>query len=477
MSDHTSLAFLRSGAPWPPSEDQERMQLYQENEWLYDGKGRRVFQDLVRYLQEDNQTTMVLLLNWFRRLSKLWADLAVGAPPEFKPGDGQDEVAGALKDIVKLNRLPGMSWKSVVDVSRFGVSPLKVRYDGRQKRGVIETVHPKLWYPVVAADNAEAYEAHVIAYTFQDVYTGDPYTGRKREWLRAEIHEPGLITNRLFEVSGGRIGKEYDLAFLDRFKDVAETYETGLDGMLVFPVFNSATTSRREYDDYTDLVSILREINSRINQISRVLDKHTDPAIAGPKDLDELDEVTGQTMMRMGGKYFGLEPDTTSEKQKDLRYIEFNSALEGQYRELDVLLSYLYNLSETSPTLFGDMKAGLAESGSALRRLLMAPLIKTTRLRTALGAELEAAIIAASQLEVNAGKAGAKLIEDVTINWRDILPEDSKERAEIAATRVRSGTQSRKSAVMVLDHCSDEAADEEVGRILGDRAEDAKTLL
>lgn len=472
MSDHTSLAFLSPGSPWPPTEDLERLQLYQENEWLYDGKGRLVFQDLVRFLQEDNQTTMVLLLNWFRRLSKLWADLAVGSPPEFKPGDGQDEAAGPLKDIVKLNRLPGMAWKSTVDVSRFGVSPLKVRYDGRQKRGVIETVHPKLWFPVVSSDNAEAFTAHVIAYTFQDVYTGDPYTGRKREWLRAEIHEPGRITNRLWEISGGRIGKEYDLHFLDRFVDVKEEYDTGIDGMLVFPVFNSATTSKREYDDYTDLVSILREINSRINQISRVLDKHTDPNIVGPKDLDEVDEETGQTQMRMGGRYFGLE-----ENERDLAYLEFNSALEGQYKELEILLGYLYNLSETSPTLFGDMKAGLAESGSALRRLLMAPLIKTTRLRTALGAELEAAITAASQLEVNAGKSGAVLIEDVVINWRDILPEDNLERANIAATRVRSGTQSRKSAVMTLDHCSAEAADEEVGRILEDKAEDAKALL
>ncbi|MGI1692105.1 hypothetical protein [Thermoanaerobacter uzonensis] len=44
-------------------------------------------------------------------------------------------------------------------------------------------------------------------------------------------------------------------------------------------------------------------------------------------------------------------------------------------------MEQMYILSNTTTAAFGQLKSGLAESGSALRRLMMAPLTKVNRVR------------------------------------------------------------------------------------------------
>lgn len=62
------------------------------------------------------------------------------------------------------------------------------------------------------------------------------------------------------------------------------TTPTGLNDFAVLHVPNT-TTSRSLYgmDDYTDIDSIVSELEVRIDQIARVLDKHTDPTMQGPR--------------------------------------------------------------------------------------------------------------------------------------------------------------------------------------------------
>ena len=49
-------------------------------------------------------------------------------------------------------------------------------------------------------------------------------------------------------------------------------------------------TSDRVYgiDDYTDLDSIVSEIEVRISQISKILDKHAEPSMQGPETALQL---------------------------------------------------------------------------------------------------------------------------------------------------------------------------------------------
>ena len=57
-------------------------------------------------------------------------------------------------------------------------------------------------------------------------------------------------------------------------------------------------------------------------------------------------------------------------------YVTWDGQLEAAFKQIDLLMEQLYILSETSAAAFGQLKAGLAESGTALRRLMMAPLAK-----------------------------------------------------------------------------------------------------
>ena len=72
---------------------------------------------------------------------------------------------------------------------RYGTGVYKIRFN---QIGIIEIINPKYWYPIVSPDNATEIIAHVLAWEFKE---------KEVDYVRAEIHEKGRITNRLFEVA------------------------------------------------------------------------------------------------------------------------------------------------------------------------------------------------------------------------------------------------------------------------------------
>ena len=126
------------------------------------------------------------------------------------------------------------------------------------------------------------------------------FAERRLKRLKVEIHERGRITTSVYDITSGSIsgivGEE-------------EVRETGVDDFLVVPVFNLSTSDRLTgLDDYSDLDSIVQELETRVAQISRILDKHADPNLAGPDTALEQDPKTGEVIFRGGGKYFPLGP-------------------------------------------------------------------------------------------------------------------------------------------------------------------------
>lgn len=122
-------------------------------------------------------------------------------------------------------------------------------------------------------------------------------------------------------------------------------------------------------------------------------------------------------------------------------------------------------MSETSPAAFGQLKQGLAESGSALKRLMQAPLAKASRIRMRFDPALREVLKLASRLEVVANMQDAVELEDVSIAWRDGLPDDEMEQTQIMATQVSSGIRSRESAVQILQDLEGDALQDELVRI------------
>ncbi|NLL02627.1 MAG: phage portal protein, partial [Mollicutes bacterium] len=222
--------------------------------------------------------------------------------------------------------------------------------------------------------------------------------------------------------------------------------------------------------------TIIQELEVRLAQISRILDKHPDPNMYGPETALEQNPHTGEWSIKGGGKFF-----TVGQEEKPPGYVTWDGQLDAAFKQIDLLLEQLYILSETSPAAFGQLKPGLAESGSALRRLMMAPLAKTNRIRLRFDPALKRVLKLTSELEAAQGMANAVKLEEVHIDWQDGLPDDDTEITQIEAIRYNAGLTSLESALRRLDGLEGDALQEEIGRIKaeqeGARAEPPRIML
>jgi len=448
----TNLDFLSPGQPWPPESEADRLKKYQANRLLFEGEHDKVFKDWIRLLREDKRATLELILNWHKRLSTLWANLLLGEPPRISAGDKDSQEQTEVDHLINDNRFVKRAYEVALDVSRFGDGLIKVRYD---EKSIIEGQTPLVWFPVVAKDNVKDIVAHVLAWTYDDISPLPAGVGsRKQQYLKAEIHEKGKITTRVYKLinQGQKIGN---------LVEDEKVEQTGVNDFLVVQVSNLITTDRATgFDDYSDLDGIIQELEIRVAQISRILDKHSDPNMYGPDSALEVDPLTGQTTFRSGGKYFPLTPE-----ENPPGYITWDGQLEASFREIDVLMEQLYFISETSPAAFGQLKSGLAESGSALRRLMMAPLAKVSRIRMEFDPAVKKALQLAAALEVAQGFKGAVKLDNIHIVWFDGLPQDDTEQTQIEVQRKGAGLSSLESSLRRLDGLEGEALQQEIDRI------------
>ncbi len=448
----TNLNFLNVGAPWPPPSELERVTLYKQNRDLFEGKHDKVFKDWIRLLRDDQQATLEVILNWPKRLSTLFADLLLGEPPQVEAGDEGSKEQDAVTRLIELNNLFNTAYEVALDVSRFGVGLFKIRHD---ERAIVEAQTPLVWYPVVQPDNVKDVTAHVLGWDYEEEEQAI-WGAKKQRYLKLEIHEKGRITTRLHKLAAGNIAGLVEESIV----------QTGVDDFLVVPVFNLSTSDRLTgLDDYSDLDSIVQELEIRMAQISRILDKHADPNMCGPDSALEQDPQSGQWTFRGGGKYFPV-----GQGEQAPAYVTWEGQLDAAFKEIEVLMEQFYALSETSAAAFGQLKAGLAESGSALRRLMMAPLAKVNRIRLRFDPAMKNVLMLASELEVVQGVRDAVKLEEIHITWQDGLPDDDAEETQIESTRYTAGLTSLESALMRLDGLSGEALQAEIDRIKAERA-------
>lgn len=436
----TNLDFLSPGQQWPPPAEEERLRKYEQNRLLWEGRHELVFKAAFqRLLREEDRMSIEFVLNWPRRLSTLWADLLLGEPPTVSVGEADSPEQQTVDRLIEENDFWNTAYEGVIDISRYGTGVFKVRYDGR---GIIEAIPPSLWFPVFDPDNIKAVTAHVIGWTFGD---------DKKRRLKVEIHTPGYIEHREYAMKGDSI---------DSLLQEAVVEATGVEYPLIRPVHNlSATDNPFGADDYSDLDSIIAEVEVRIAQISRILDKHSDPNMYGDEAALEQDEM-GNWVFKGGGKFFPVSQGGVTPG-----YVTWDGQLEAQFKTLDWLMQQFYSLSETSPAAFGKLEQGLAESGSALKRLMLAPLAKVNRLRMRLDPALKDVLWFAAELERAQNMPGAVQLGDISIMWNDGLPDDPREETELTVQQVDAGLMSQETAIKRLHRLEGEQLEEEVARI------------
>jgi len=370
-------------------------------------------------------------LNFHKLLSRLWSDLVCGEIPGVNCEDKAQ--LDALKRIIQDNLLWLNTQDGIIDFSKNGTNVLKIRFDGY---GIIENVPPKYWFPVVAISNIKQIKAHIIAYTFQD-----PAEKRKEiSYLKVEIHRPPkeedtstsyVIEHRLYRLKKCKIDSQLPLNTFPEFAALESIEETGLDDFDVIDIENKPETDQLiGTDDYTDISSLIQEIEIRYAQIFRIEDKFADPSMYGPP-VEEQDPRDGEFRVQGGSRYY-----TVNEGQAPPGVIDGRGPPVTSYTTIAELMQRLYEISETCKVAFDASLAGSALSGTALRLMMARPLARAGGIKLRYDANLKLAIKLCSQMEVFHGLEGATEVQNFTIDWKDGLPDDPNEEARRESTLV-----------------------------------------
>jgi hypothetical protein len=417
----TNLNFLSTGKPWPVDDLDTKLRLesYEKNKLLFEGHHSSVFRDLNRLLREDESSVLAFSLNWHKRLTTTFANMLWGETPNISTSTSDQY----LKSLIEYNDFYNVGYEVTLDALRYSPGIIKIGFDG--ERATIESQNPAFWYPVVNPDNIKKIQYHVLAWTFEEV----DWEGKKTTFLRAEIHSKGKIENKLFQLENGKIGKQIKpISSHTRYKTLKDEQNTGVNDFLIIPIFNLQTSDNPfGQSDYEDINSLIEQLELRICQITRILNRHSLPNMAGPESCLSTDPDTGEMIFISGNKYWPLESGEAPPV-----YITWDGKLDSAFRQMEFLLDQLYALSETSSILYGDSgKLQRADSSAALKRLLISTLSKINRLKLSIDPKMKKALKIASQIEVLKKVPDAVELTDIKIGWRDGLPEDPKEIAEI----------------------------------------------
>lgn len=442
----TNLDCLNPGAIWPIQSEADRFDKYEHNLKLFNGKHaieyEENFKRIERIIGNFNELiSYPVIINYQKLITLKTVDLMLGEEPKI---EHEDELT--INELKHDNNINNLAYKVAIDVSRYGDGLFYI-YRDENGKGRISFTQPSLWIPVVDPLDFNKVNYHLLSYV-QEINTGN----QKQKLLTVQIHSKGSYEQRVYKLKGDTFGTIIgDLLS-------SEIFDTGLDDFAIIHVPNLQTTDTiYGHDDYTDVDSIISEILVRIGQISRILDKHASPSMQGSISALEQDPATGEWKIKAGNYFVRASSDDAQ-----IEYITWNGQLEAAFKEIELLINSLYMISETGATLLGATAVeGTATSGTALRLKMISPQTKSKRVKMRFDPALKKALALASQL------SGKRLEEkDISITWRDGIPDDKREEAEIMAIRTgNKPTISQNTAIQRLDDKNQEQADEELALI------------
>ena len=431
---------LARGAIWPPESETPRLTLYAENTTLWKGKHEQVYTVLKNLYSssEAEANKLLVILNWPKRLSLLWADLLLGDPPRLRSGDLTSPEQTYLNEIP--NRLPlwAEAYKVALDVSRFGTGVFKV-FAEEGKPAQIQAIAPKNWFPI--ADSTGAVVAHLIGWKSPD-----------EKILNVELHTAGNVRVCWFALIEGKIASDpQDL------RDIA----TGFDEPLVFPVHNVQTSEDTEgCDDYHDIDQLLKRVESTLTRTGRVLDIHSEPTLGIPETVLSKNPNTGEITYNPKLKIIPLE-----EGGQMPQYVTWDGQLVAAFNLVNLIMDQFYALSETCKTAFEPDKVGNQISGTALRMLMSSPLKKVKRLKTQYDPQLKKAIRAISYLDVAHSVQGAVKLDSISTTWQDGLPKDFTEECKNYVSLKMAGLVTTRRATEALFGLEGDELEAEAGNL------------
>jgi hypothetical protein len=486
---YTFNAF-QPGKQFPPDNHRERISKYKRLKKLFQGKQFEVYDRATQLLKDSpfakQLEQLYIAVNLADILVTKPADLLVGEPPSFESGLPDDsEQQKAISRYVEENDLVKLIHESCIGNGYRGDAWFKVRWGYRHDysevlaRGgdipvnvlmepIVEHVNAEFVFPETSRGNVKSFKAVNIC-TVEYVLDGKS----EKPFLNVERHIPGYIIYeryRLFEFEGGidtRWG--YPLQTYNIGEKVAtgreeNIVETGVPYLLVQHIpYKSVDDDWEGIGGLEKLESLLAAINDRIVQIDYILWKHSDPTAYGP----DLDTGSDGKSLSFGGKYIPVTKEDIAPG-----YMVWDGQLAGAFKELEVLIALVFQISETPQWLFGtalgDNAGGTGTShtdSSAVKARFLPILSKVNRIRTHYDKAVRDALYACQLIEIANGDASFEAVYP-TVSWQDGIPKNEKEEAEIMAIRTgNKPTIDVKSAIKRQDNVDDIKADETIRRI------------
>lgn len=483
------------GGQFPPESHIDRLASYRKMERLYENRPREIYDRALKLLDGTPHApqldALYVAVNFADILATKPADMLVGEAPAFESGKPDNSIEQkALARYVEENDLTQLIHESAVGSAIRGDSFFRVRYDIRQDlsevlalglpipkmnraESIIEHVNASAVFPETSSNNAKKFKAINVAQV-EEITIGD----KTRYFLNVERQLPGYIVHERFEVTH----KEKRLVtphsvYIDVYT-IGSKVPTGRDNNLVVtnvptPLifhapYKATDKTWRGISGLSAIEPLIYTINDRLTQIDYILWKHADPNAYGPAIADEGDGEYAAQSMSAGGEYFEVSKDDVTPG-----YMTWNGQLDAAFKELETLISLVFQLAETPQWLFGtvlgsDNAGGTGTShtdGGAIKARFMPILSKVSRIRQQYDRAIRDALYACQLVELEYSEDANFEATYPTISWSDGLPRNEKEEAEIAEIRVTNGLQDKHSAIKRLDRVDDEKAQETLRRI------------
>lgn len=457
--------ILADGMPWPPEGQGARLAKYKRNRERWAGNARidaRTMRQVAEFMEQSQKYTYRvvdyrILLNFYRNISLKIGDFLFQEVPTYSAGGKEGEIkerSVVINEIVDDSKLNKWGYEGAIDVSRYGDSVFVVRI--KDDKAIVTISQPKYWFPISDPEDLKTIEKHVLAWTHALIKDGNKVENELK--LTYQIHENGKFTKGSKRIKDGKIAGQID---------EEEEVETNLPGNAVVPI-QGVTTSDTVFavDDYTDPASLINELQVRFAQVAKILDKHSEPSMIGPTSGLELDEATGEYTFKTNSY---LPRDNA--EQPSYEYLTWNGELESAFKEIDKLINMLAIISEMGSAIFDtDMEKRTNLSGKALRFLYVNVLSKVARYRKNFDAGFKQLIYLVSHVgyDIKFEKI------DIAIRWKDGLPDDPGEKAEIGAVRLGDKpSDTLVNQIMEQDGLDFEAATEKAALI---QIEDAVSI-